>query len=202
MLTGRKVAITGCYPTDTIPAIKERIQLIEGIPPDQQQLIRKGTQLEDNRTLSDYRIEDNELLHLVLRLRKPVIRLRSINNQVIKHVNVSITLDSNIWIFSSLYPIPSVTDGKNFVQWNNMNVHPDGKISFEKEIEVKERLYPSIGEEKEYRMLFWEALTTTSVDNLIQQEYLCVPRNDFARILNYLLKKMTFSSEDRDVSLY
>jgi hypothetical protein len=50
-------------------------------------------------------------------------------------------------------------------------------------------------------MLFWEAITNTSSFDCIQQENLCVPRNDFGRVLNYLLKKMTFSSEDRDVSL-
>jgi hypothetical protein len=58
-----------------------------------------------------------------------------------------------------------------------------------------------INDENEYRMLFWEALTTSSSYNFIQQENVCVPRDDFGRVLNYLLKKMTFSSEDRDVSL-
>ncbi len=49
---------------------------------------------------------------------------------------------------------------------------------------------------------FWEALTNNSSYNFFQQENLCVPRHDFGRILNYLFKKMTFSSEDRDVSLF
>jgi hypothetical protein len=46
-------------------------------------------------------------------------------------------------------------------------------------------------------MLFWEAVTNRispfSLDNALR-----VPRHDFARVLNYLLRKMTFSSEDRD----
>lgn len=128
----------------TIGTVKDMIQDIQGILPDEQRLIWAGRQLEDSKTLWEYGIGAGTTLHLIRRLRggKPVIYLLPPTNI---NATVKLSLRSE-WDFSAVYPtvpLQKLVGGGQTLQWN-VHAAPDGTL-FES----------NTGLEVSY--LFWEA---------------------------------------------
>ena len=66
-LTG-KTSTLNVEPSDKIDDVKVQVEGMTCIPPEQQRLIYTGKQMEYGRTLSDYNVQREDTLHLVLRL--------------------------------------------------------------------------------------------------------------------------------------
>jgi hypothetical protein len=67
-LTGKKIVVQA-HSSETIDMLKIQIQDAEGLPVGLQRIVFAGKQLEDTQTLADCNIQEESVVHVILRLR-------------------------------------------------------------------------------------------------------------------------------------
>ena len=94
-LTGQTIAME-VQLDERILNMKARVEEKEGIPKDQQRLFFGGQHLQDDRTLSDYNIRNEDTIHMVLRFRGGMeIFIKTLNFKTIPlHVEDSDTIEN------------------------------------------------------------------------------------------------------------
>lgn len=93
-LTGVNLTIE-VNPSDTVEALKLKIQETEGIPTEQQRLMFDGEQLEDGKTLADYNIQQDSNIRLLLKLRGGNVVNYNLTNLNITINNITESSDNN-----------------------------------------------------------------------------------------------------------
>ncbi|GKV30178.1 hypothetical protein SLEP1_g39023 [Rubroshorea leprosula] len=90
--TGKRIGLE-VEASDTIGLVKTKIQENENITPNQQRLIYNGQQLEDSRTLEDYKIDEDSIVHLISSQHSQITGSVQIHIKTLTGKNISLNLE-------------------------------------------------------------------------------------------------------------
>jgi len=189
-LTGKTYTLD-YFGEKTIIEVKEEIEDLDGIPADQQRLIFAGKQLEDDKTLSDYNIQREAIIDVIIRLRggKPIILFYGFNQG--EDIITKVKLNKELWDFSYLYPKPHLNDKLcNQIEW---------RFKFKNNLELID-----IDGRKSYSYLFWEADTNNESsnnyfkNNLFKSKYYCFSKDEILDNLDSILESKGLNCNERN----
>ena len=93
----------------TICEVMTLVEKADGTPTDKQRIIFEGKQLEEDKTLADYGVNDGDMLYLALRLRggKPVVYLYDGEKKVGVPFTATLTFNEAAGTLACAYPAPA-----------------------------------------------------------------------------------------------